>query len=490
MKTLYTRWGKELDPEHVLSEYPRPMMRRKSYVNLNGYWDYRICKEMKRRPPASYEGQILVPFSPESPLSGVNRRLGPKETLWYHRTFKNPAVSGERVLIHFGAVDQMCVVYVNGHRAGCHKGGYLPFSVDATPYLGSGMNDLCVRVRDLSDQAWHAKGKQKIKKGGMFYTPQSGIWQTVWMEAVPHNYIREIKCTSLYDTGEVEITVFANVCKRVKIILEERVCEARTNEKVRIRLRARRSWTPWDPYLYRFEVRMGKDKVKSYFAMRCVTVEHDKKGVPRICLNHEVLFQKGLLDQGYWPDGLYTAPSDEAMIFDIREAKRLGYNMLRKHCKIEPQRWYYHCDRLGILVWQDMVNGGETYHHWYVTYGATAMSIWHLPVTDRVRRLLSRKRERGRREFEHEMRRTVRTLYGHPSIILWTLFNEGWGQFDTVRLTKELKQLDPTRLVDAASGWFDQRCGDVRSTHNYFFRLGVKPEKERASVLSEFGGFP
>lgn len=489
MKTLYTRWGKELDPEHVLSEYPRPMMRRKSYVNLNGYWDYRICKEMKRRPPASYEGQILVPFSPESPLSGVNRRLGPKETLWYHRTFKNPAVSGERVLIHFGAVDQMCVVYVNGHRAGCHKGGYLPFSVDATPYLGSGMNDLCVRVRDLSDQAWHAKGKQKIKKGGMFYTPQSGIWQTVWMEAVPHNYIREIKCTALYDTGEVEITVFANVCKRVKIILEERVCEARTNEKVRIRLRARRSWTPWDPYLYRFEVRMGKDKVKSYFAMRCVAVEHDKKGVPRICLNHEVLFQKGLLDQGYWPDGLYTAPSDEAMIFDIREAKRLGYNMLRKHCKIEPQRWYYHCDRLGILVWQDMVNGGETYHHWYVTYGATAMSIWHLPVTDRVRRLLSRKRERGRREFEHEMRRTVRTLYGHPSIILWTLFNEGWGQFDTVRLTKELKQLDPTRLVDAASGWFDQRCGDVRSTHNYFFRLGVKPEKERASVLSEFGGF-
>ena len=383
----------------------------------------------------------------------------------------------------------MCVVYINGRRAGCHKGGYLPFTIDVTRYLKEGENDLCVRVRDISDQSWHAKGKQKIQKGGMFYTAQSGIWQTVWMEAVPHNYIEEIKCRPFYDTGEVEITVFANVAKKARIILEGRVCEAGTNEPVRIRLREKRSWTPWDPYLYEFEVRMGKDKVKSYFAMRCITVEKDPKGIPRICLNHEILFQRGLLDQGYWPDGLYTAPSDEAMIFDISQAKNLGYNMLRKHCKIEPQRWYYHCDRLGMLVWQDMVNGGEAYHHWYVTYGATAMSIWHITVTDKVRRLLSRKSEKGRAEFEHEMRQTVRTLYGHPSIVLWTLFNEGWGQFDTKRLTKELKRLDPTRLVDAASGWFDQRCGDVRSTHNYFFRLKVKTEKERASILSEFGGF-
>ena len=489
MKTLYTRWGKNLDTEHVLSEYPRPLMRRQSYFNLNGYWDYRIGKETGKRPPFAYDGKILVPFSPESVLSGVNQKLDPEETLWYHRTFENPLDQGERLLLHFGAVDQMCVVYVNGKRAGCHKGGYLPFTLDITPYLEKGENELAVRVRDVSDEGWHARGKQKIQKGGMFYTPQSGIWQTVWMEAVPHNYNKEVKCRSLYDAGEVDSTVFANVAKKVRVIVEGRVCEGRTNEPFRIRLREKRSWTPWDPYLYDFEVRMGKDKVKSYFAMRCVTVEKDAKGIPRICLNHEAVFQRGILDQGYWPDGLYTAPSDEAMIFDISRAKELGYNLIRKHCKIEPQRWYYHCDRLGMLVWQDMVNGGGRYHHWFVTYGATAMSVWHIPVPDRLRGLLSRRSERGRVEFEHEMRQTVRTLYGHPSIVLWTLFNEGWGQFDTKRLTRELKRLDPSRLVDAASGWFDQRCGDVRSTHNYFFRLRVKTEKHRAAVLSEFGGY-
>lgn len=489
MKTLYTRWGKTLDKEHVLSEYPRPLLQRKSYFNLNGYWDYRIIRDSGNRPPSSYEGKILVPFSPESPLSGVKRTLLPEETLWYHRTFDNPAQPGERILLHFGAVDQMCAVYINGRRAACHKGGFLPFTVDITRYLRSGKNDLVVKVRDVSDQLWHTKGKQKIKKGGMFYTAQSGIWQTVWMEAVPHNYIEKMKCRPLYDTGEVEITVFANVSKKIRIILEGRVCHARTNEPVRIGLRQRIKWTPWNPFLYKFEVRMGKDRVKSYFAFRCITVEKDKKGIPRICLNHEPLFQRGILDQGYWPDGLYTAPSDKAMVFDIQQAKKLGYNMIRKHCKIEPQRWYYHCDRLGMLVWQDLVNGGEAYHHWYVTYGATLMSIWHLPIPDKMRGLLSRKSEKGRMEFEREIRQTVRALYGHPSIVLWTLFNEGWGQFDTVRLTKKLKKLDPSRLVDSASGWFDQRCGDVRSTHNYFFRLGVKTEKHRAAVLSEFGGF-
>lgn len=489
MKTLYTRWGKKVDPEHVLPEYPRPLLRRKNYINLNGYWDYRIVKDKSRRLPDSYEGKILVPFSPESPLSGVNRALQPNETLWYHRTFDNPLLSGQRLLLHFGAVDQMCAVYVNGRRAVCHRGGFLPFSVDITRYLRSGKNELVVKVRDVSDRGWHSRGKQKTKNGGMFYTAQSGIWQTVWMEAVPRSYIEEIKCRPLFDRGEVEITVFANVSKKVRIILEGRVCPAHTNVPVRIGLREKRKWTPWDPFLYDVEVRMGKDRVKSYFALRCISVEKDKKGIPRICLNHEPLFQRGILDQGYWPDGLYTAPSDKALIFDIRHAKRLGYNMIRKHCKIEPQRWYYHCDRLGMLVWQDMVNGGEPYHHWYVTYAATALSIFHFPIPDKIRWLLSRKSEKGRQEFEHEMRKTVHTLYGHPSIVLWTLFNEGWGQFDTVRLTKKLKKLDPTRLVDSASGWFDQKCGDVNSAHNYFFRLRVKTEKKRAAVLSEFGGF-
>nr|WP_317284029.1 sugar-binding domain-containing protein [uncultured Sellimonas sp.] len=489
MKQLYTKWGKELDLDQVLPEYPRPMMKRESYINLNGYWEYKITNKKQTKLPKGYDGKILVPFSPESVLSGVKRQLLPEQELWYRRQFEIDRNKNRRILLHFGAVDQMCIVYINGKTVKIHKGGYLPFTVDITNHLCEGENELCVRVRDLSDFSYHARGKQKLKRGGMFYTAQSGIWQTVWMEEVPYYYIDSIKCTPLYDESKVEITVFSKIDQIVRIFLEEQEYKGKTNHPIRIFIKEKKSWTPEHPFLYKYEVEMGEDKIESYFAMRCVTVEKDKKGIPRICLNHKKIFQKGILDQGYWPDGLYTAPSDEAMIFDIAGVKANGYNMIRKHCKIEPQRWYYHCDKMGVLVWQDVVNGGSSYHHWFVTYCATLLWLLHIPVKDRFRILLSRRSEAGRIEFEKEMYRTVKTLYSHPSVIVWTLFNEGWGQFDAIRLGKILKRLDKTRLLDAASGWFDQGNGDLKSIHNYFFKQKVKPEKSRAAVLSEFGGF-
>lgn len=497
MKQLYTRWGKELkkrtDKEgaagQVLPEYPRPLLEREGYVCLNGYWEYRITRKKNGRPPEIYDGRILVPFSPESALSGVKRQLKPGEELWYRRTLITGKEDGKRTLLHFGAVDQMCIVYVNGRRVRSHSGGYLPFTADITRYIEAGENELCVRVRDVSDRSCHAKGKQRLLRGGMFYTAQSGIWQTVWMETVPRHYIESLKCTPLYDESAVEVTALSHTDMEAEILFEGETYKTRTNRSIRIPVKERKSWTPETPYLYRYEVKAGEDRVKSYFAMRLATIEKDQKGIPRICLNHKPYFQNGVLDQGYWPDGLYTAPSDEAMIFDIMEMKKQGFVMLRKHCKTEPQRWYYHCDRLGMLVWQDMINGGSAYHHWFVTYAATAFGLLHIRISDKFRWLLSRKNEKGRLEFEKEMRGTVKALYNHPSVIVWTLFNEGWGQFDTVRLTRELRRIDRGRLIDAASGWFDQGCGDLKSEHNYFFRLKVKPEEKRAAVLSEFGGF-
>ncbi|OUP67082.1 glycoside hydrolase family 2 [Drancourtella sp. An177] len=490
MKQLYTRWGRDVDPEHVLEEYPRPLMKREKFMNLNGWWDYRITRSRSMERPGVYDGKILVPFSPESALSGVKRPVKPGETLWYRRSFQHPAASGrDRILLHFGAVDQMCIVYVNQKRAGSHKGGYLPFDLDITRFLKEGENELCVQVRDVSDTSYHARGKQKLKRGGMFYTAQSGIWQTVWMETVPEDYIRELRCRPDYDKKEVEITVLSDAKMDVAVDLEGKLFAGMTNIPIRIPLERMESWTPEHPYLYLYTVVAGKDRVESYFAMRCFTVEKDRRAIPRLCLNHRPYFQKGILDQGYWPDGLYTAPSDEAMIFDITAMKEEGYCMIRKHCKIEPQRWYYHCDRLGMIVWQDMVNGGSAYHHWFVMYAATVFGLLHIRVTDRMKMWLSRKSPEGRKEFEKEIKSTIKVLYNHPSIAVWTLFNEGWGQFDTARLEQKMRALDPTRLIDAASGWFDQGTGDFQSTHNYFFRLGVKPEKERACILSEFGGF-
>ena len=551
MEQLYTCWGENLDRDHVLMEYPRPLLVRDSYLNLNGYWDYAFTKEYKQ--PERYEGKILVPFSPEAVLSEVNRQLQPDEYLWYHRVIteeelgelgKNELFSAgnlreqngskqdtlencnqkaskrnendsakirkKRILLHFGAVDQACRVFVNGKNAGAHTGGYLPFELDITEYLHAGENELLVAVKDLSDTSYHARGKQKLKSEGMFYTAQSGIWQTVWMECVPQQYIRSVETKSDLEKGVIKIKV--NTGKHSKeVMIEIREPEIYKDSMrmpqdvvesmaifqratgvsdtwIEIPLKTFKLWNCETPYLYYFTVTMGEDQIVSYFAMREFSLIKQKE-VPRICLNGEAQFQNGVLDQGYWPDGLYTAPSDEAFIFDLEEMKKTGFNMVRKHLKIEPQRWYYHCDRLGMVVWQDMVNGGSCYKHWFVTYLATLMSWMKISMRDIYPKLLSRETRAGRHEFVREMKETVQLLKGHPSIAAWVIFNEGWGQFQTEDMTRILREEDPDRLIDQASGWFDQGGGDFSSLHNYFFKLFIRTEEKRASVLSEFGGY-
>lgn len=525
MKQLYTRWGKNLDRDHVLEEYPRPLLMREDYQILNGWWDYAFTIDNKQ--PQQYEGRILVPFSPETALSGVGRQLKPDEYLWYRRNFDLPGWDREkgqnRILLHFGAVDQSCEVRINGHKVKRHTGGYLPFEVDISRYAQESANELIVAVKDLSDTSYHSKGKQKLNAGGMFYTAQSGIWQTVWLEKVPKTYIKEIKTvpdiekkiirikvSSSYSTDKKNVDKLSrNLPIEIKIrkpglypdpvvkpsqistedMLETAVL-AVSDKWIEITIESISLWNCETPYLYYFEVKLGDDRAISYFAMRKFSLEtkvHEE--FLRICLNGEVQFQNGVLDQGYWPESLYTPPSDAAMIFDIQEMKKTGFNMVRKHLKIEPQRWYYHCDRLGIVVWQDMVNGGSYYKHWFVTYGATLLSWLRIPMRDVYPRLLSREAKAGRLEFIREMKETIRLLGNHPSIAAWVIFNEGWGQFQTEDMTRIVRRLDPNRLIDQASGWFDQGGGDFSSLHNYFFKLFIRPERERASVLSEFGGY-
>ena len=353
---MKTAWSETLDPNAILPEYPRPQMVRESYLNLNGVWQYAIAKEGET--PEKPAGDILVPFSPESELSGVGRMLKPKETLWYTRIFTLPqGFNIGRVLLHFGAVDQTATVYLNGSELGTHTGGYLPFSFDATDSLKEGENTLAVRVRDESDASFHSRGKQKRKRGGIWYTPQSGIWQTVWCESVPAQYIAALRITPLFDESSVEICAYpqdAECALPCIVRIGDVVQHGTAGVPVTVSMEGFKPWSPEHPYLYDCEVRMGEDCVKSYFGMRKFGVEQDEAGVPRLFLNGKPYFHTGVLDQGYWPDGLYTAPSDEAMISDIRAMKEMGFNMLRKHIKVEPLRWYYHCDRLGMLVWQDM----------------------------------------------------------------------------------------------------------------------------------------
>ena len=543
MEQLFTVWGETLDKEHVLDEYPRPLMVRDSYLNLNGYWDYAFTQEFVC--PKEFDGKILVPFSPEAALSGVNRQLMPNEYLWYHRTFsvdghktkragesfseEDPEsgmgadLTEERLLLHFGAVDQACVVWVNGQRIGKHTGGYLPFEFEITEAVQAGENDLVVAVKDLSDTSYHSRGKQKLERGGMFYTAQSGIWQTVWLERVPEKYIKEVETLPEPDEEKVRIIVRSGAEYAVKIVLQKpkihkelkknvpddpvedmtgsRIADpvesttettigtfyGKTNEWLEIPVQDVQMWTCDTPYLYDFTVEMEKDRVAGYFAMRKFTLEKDGQGFVRICLNHQVQYQNGVLDQGYWPDGLYTAPSDEAMIFDLEQMKKCGFNMVRKHLKIEPQRWYYHCDRLGMIVWQDMVNGG-TYNAPFMTWLPALFPKFKLHTSDRIHPLFGRKNVHGREEFIRECKETVTALKAFPCISTWVIFNEGWGQFDSKKLTALFRELDDTRLIDSASGWFDRRQGDFKSEHNYFAKQFVTPS-DRAFVISEYGGY-
>ena len=493
---------------HPLAEYPRPAMRRDSCEILNGPWQYAITQTAEY--PAAWQGSILVPYSPEAPASGVGRTLQPGQWLHYHRLFAPPAGEGGRVLLHFGAVDYACAVQVNGHLAGGHRGGYWPFTLDITDLLnGTGRNSLWVAVQDPTGHGTQARGKQTLRPGGMFYPAQSGIWQTVWLERVPDNYIQTLTVTPDYDARTVTVRVHTakpggavNLWAMVRaggvtIAEDWGSDEADQDGEVTLNIPEEHffPWSPDTPFLYDLTVgtnqgeEAGFDTVHSYFALRKWSCAPDAHGVLRFCLNDKPILLNGLLDQGYWPEGLYTPPSDAAVERELSEVKALGFNLLRKHAKIEPQRWYYHCDRLGLIVWQDIVNGGSAYNLWFVTYLTNVLQplLRRFPDGKAAYSLLSRAKPAGREEYAHELADTVQALRCHPCIACWVPFNEGWGQFDARKAVQTLRTLDGTRLVDEASGWFDQGGGDVHSLHNYFYPLRIRPQK-RTVALSEYGG--
>ena len=493
-EAMLTPWGEALDREHPLPEYPRPQLRRNSYLNLNGIWEYAITKTAEK--PAAMQGEIVVPFSPETPLSGVGHILQPDEYLWYRRSVTLPEgfFRGGRLLLHFGAVDQRCTVWVNGRKAGSHTGGYLPFALDVTELIEGDAFTLELRVTDPTDTGSLSRGKQRLKNTGIWYTPQSGIWQTVWMECVPENYLRSLRITPKPEENAVHIRLEADdpamaavtICRDGGIIAEGQTDE-NGESTLTIPAEELRLWSPENPFLYDAAITLaGGDKVESYFGMRAFGIGKDEKGLPRLLLNGKPYFQNGLLDQGYWSDGYYTAPSDEALIHDIAEMKRLGFNMLRKHIKVEPLRWYYHCDRLGMLVWQDMMNGGESYS----PLSIYVFSNLGLRVKDDRYRYFSRSDEAGRTHYYEELGQMIDLLYNTVSLALWVPFNEGWGQFDALKAVEFIRKRDDTRPIDHASGWHDQGVSDVRSLHVYFKPYRFRPDKKgRAVVLSEFGGY-
>ena len=483
---LMTPWGEHLDENCILTEYPRPQMRRNSYLNLNGRWEYAITDSDES--PRHWDGTILVPFSPESALSGVGRSLQPGQTLWYRREVILPQgfiPADGRLLLHFGAVDQEAAVYWNGRLLGRHMGGYNAFTLDATDALGP-RNSLVVRVHDDTDASFHSRGKQKTRRGGIWYTPQSGIWQTVWLEAVPRHYIESLRIVPLFDQSAVEVMVRCSQPLQCEATVDGRTVPFTSGEPARIPMPDFRAWSPEDPYLYDLSVTLGEDRVESYFGMRKMEVRADRCGVKRLFLNGEPYFQSGLLDQGYWPDGLYTAPSDEALIYDIQTAKAMGFNLLRKHIKVEPMRWYYHCDRLGMMVWQDMPSGGGKYRFSTITLPL----VTGIHRRDNHYRAFARASSQGRGEYMDELEEMVGQLFNAPSVVLWVPFNEGWGQFDSTLVMERLHALDPTRPVDPASGWHDQGAGELRSLHVYFKPFRFRRDRRgRALALSEFGGY-
>ncbi len=478
---MNTPWTETVDRHAPLPEYPRPQMVREHWMSLNGEWEYAISGS--KVIPDTFDGVILVPFSPETALSGVGRKLEAGQYLWYRREIALPEdFAGRRLILHFGAVDQIADVWVNEKHAATHVGGYLPFEAELGAAPEEGKLSVVVRVTDDTDAGFHTRGKQKTQRGGIWYTPQSGIWQSVWLEAVPQSYVRSLRITPRFDESEVDVTA--------DVVGTERAFAHFNGESYElpalIPVPDFEAWSPEHPKLYDFTVSCGEDEVKSYFAMRKFSVDKDENGAPRLFLNNRPYFHNGVLDQGYWPDGLYTAPTDEALIRDIRTAKESGFNMLRKHIKVEPLRWYYHCDRLGMLVWQDMPCGGGRYR----TAVVSAPLVTGLHLRDDSYKLFGRADEAGRREFQNELIDMVNHLYNCPCIAMWVIFNEGWGQFDAKRMTETVRFVDNTRTIDHASGWHDQGGGDVRSEHVYFRPFRFRADKKgRAVVLSEFGGY-
>lgn len=504
--TMTTPWSDAASRPIPLPEYPRPQLVRGNALVLNGTWQCAFTPFESADPldvadptqhPA-FDRKIVVPFSPEMPLSGVNRQLQPYETLWYRRLFELSATPAERVLLHFGAVDQSCRVAINGIEVGGNTGGFLPFTLDITEAVGAGTNhEIVVTVRDVTDHSWLSRGKQSSKRGGIWYTPQSGIWQTVWTEKVPLVAVDRLVLTPLLDSSEVEVTVIshgaaASATADVEFLGEGQrhgFASIAVNTPTRVSIgEPVRTWTPDDPFLYDVAITLGEDSITSYVGMRSFGVGKSPLGHNALTLNGCPHLPVGLLDQGYWPDGGLTAPSDEALIFDIELAKRMGFTMLRKHIKIEPLRWYYHCDRLGMLVWQDHVNGGAKYKSPIVTLPAFASPR----VDDKNHSLFARRDEAGRDMSEAELIDMIEHLRSVTSLSLWVPFNEGWGQFDAARIADVVRAVDSTRPVDHASGWHDQRAGDLVSKHIYFRPVKIRKswrKDSRVIALTEYGGY-
>lgn len=496
MIQLMSRWGKSVGEEQPLPEYPRPTLVRDSYLNLNGEWEYCINES---EFVDKYDGKILVPYSPETKLSGVKKIVYPKDILHYRKTFVFPErFKRGKTILHFEAVDQECKVWLNGVELGEHRGGYLRFSFDVTDYLKEGENELLLSVRDRTEESSHARGKQKLVKkgkyGSLFYTPQSGIWKTVWMESVTEEYVESIKVTPIYDEDSIDLYIKTNGNSKANVMIMDRgkpVVETiiSVNKNCRIQLGNFISWTPEYPHLYDMKIVVNQDKVMSYFGMRKFSVEKDKRGTLRFFLNNQPFIFNGVLDQGYWPESLLTHPTEEALKYDIQKLKDLGFNTIRKHIKIESERFYYACDRLGMMVWQDMPNGGGEYNMAFVTYLTNKFDWFARGVQDNHYEVFKRNDEEGRRQYYRDLEGMVDQLYNYPSIAVWVPFNEGWGQFDARKATELIKKMDDTRFVNEACGWFDQKGGDIYSIHNYSEGLEIQPQKDRVVALTEFGGY-
>lgn len=520
---IITPWGREVYIDKVLPEYPRPQGVREQWFNLNGLWEYAVTPKGDHEPE-EYQGAILVPFPIESALSGVKRVLLPEENLWYRRAFTIPEHwKGRRILLNFGAVDWKAEVFLNGSLVGEHTGGYYPFTFDITSLLKEDENILVVKVWDPTDAYGQERGKQTLKPKGIYYTPVSGIWQTVWLEPVEEAYIERIKLTPLIDKEALGLETFINYAKKdsfetnplreadfrikVEVLSPDLFIDKDINwegsttlaydgepdKALEISIPQVMLWTPDTPYLYPIIITLYKgdvalDQLKSYFAMRSFGLGRDENNILRFMLNNNPIFYNGVLDQGYWPDGLYTAPSDEALFYDIKLTKELGFNTTRKHIKVEPLRWYYHCDRIGLIVWQDMINGGCSMK--FIKHGILTNFFGLTSRKDNNYKAAERDSRENRENYKKELIEMIDALYNVPSIAVWVPFNEDWGQFDAKETAIWVKNYDPTRTVDHASGWMDQGGGEVKSLHIYFKKLSLPKKKDsRVIAITEYGGY-
>jgi len=484
---IKTSWAEKIDVKNVLPEYPRPLLERSEWVNLNGLWDYAILKAGFAEP-SKFDGQILVPFAVESSLSGVQKTVGDENEVWYKRNFTVPAKwKNNKILLHFGAVDWKSEIWLNDIKIGTHTGGYTPFTFDIQPFLNkTGDQKLVVRVWDPTDNGFQPRGKQTSKPNGIWYTAVTGIWQTVWMEPVADKYIENIRTTSNIDKSQLTVNVVSNGTTAADVVEvkvydgknEIMTSKASSTEKLEISIPDAKLWSPESPFLYTMKINLisnGKviDQIDSYFAMRKISTKRDNNGIVRLELNNKAYFQFGPLDQGWWPDGLYTAPTDEALKYDIQKTKDFGFNMIRKHVKVESARWYMHCDQLGMLVWQDMPSGDHS-PQWQSHNYFNGNEL--------------RRSSESEANYRKEWKGIMDFLYSNPSVVCWVPFNESWGQFKTPEIVEWTKSYDPSRLVNPASGGNHYPVGDMLDLHNYPGPEMYLYDGQRPTVLGEYGG--